>query len=278
MGRTSNSQQRLLTAASDLLWEKSYHSVTVDEVCARAGVEKGSLYHFFDSKSALTLAALQHFWTTVAKPAYEKHFSPAIPPLARFTNFLTWLEGLQREKFRNIGRVLGWPFFTLGCELGTQEPTVGEELREIEAAELWYFESAIRDALDQNVIGQTDPRAQALSFRAAVDGLLARARFLNDPDELSALAGLPINMLFPPKGNPETQLHKSRPARVSDVPPSTVCFVCRKQIVGDDHIRFYRALKKAKEAASAQIVTILLCSSTCAFRYFATLEQEMRNH
>src|SRR6266436_1030592 len=49
MGRTSSSQQRLLTAASDLLWEKSYHSVTVDEVCARAGVMKGSLYHFYDS-------------------------------------------------------------------------------------------------------------------------------------------------------------------------------------------------------------------------------------
>jgi TetR/AcrR family transcriptional repressor of nem operon len=49
MGRTCCSQQRLLTAASDLLWEKSYHSVTVDEVCARACVMRGSLYHFFDS-------------------------------------------------------------------------------------------------------------------------------------------------------------------------------------------------------------------------------------
>ena len=38
MGRTSNARQRLLDAASNLLWEKSYHSVTVDEVCARAGL------------------------------------------------------------------------------------------------------------------------------------------------------------------------------------------------------------------------------------------------
>ena len=120
MGRTSSSQQRLLTAASDLLWEKSYHSVTVDEVCARAGVMKGSLYHFFDSKSALALAALQHLWETVVKPAYQKHFSGANPLLARISSFLNGLEGLQREKFRNIGKVLGWPFFTLGCELGNQ--------------------------------------------------------------------------------------------------------------------------------------------------------------
>src|SRR5258705_3264167 len=162
MGRTSNSQRRLLTAASDLLWEKSYHSVTVDEVCARAGVLKGSLYHFFDSKSALTRAALQHLWETVAQPAYKEHFSPANAPLVRIRNFLNWLGGLQREKFRNLGRVLGWPFFTLGCELGAQEPMVSQQLCEIEAAELFYYESAIRDALDQDIIETTHPPAEAL--------------------------------------------------------------------------------------------------------------------
>ena len=209
MGRTTNSKQLLLTAASDLLWEKSYHSVTVDEVCARAGVQKASLYYFFDSKSALSLAALQHFWETVAKPAYEKHFSPANSPLTRITNFLNWLQGMQHEKFRCIGRVPGWPFFTVGCELGAQVPTISKGLCEIEAAELSYFESAIRDALGQNVIGQMDPRAQALSFRAAVEGLLGRARILNNPDELSALAALPISVLLPANGKPQT-LCKSR--------------------------------------------------------------------
>src|SRR5437667_10136952 len=195
MGRISNSQQRMLRAASDLLWEKSYHSVALDDVCARAGVLRGSLYYFFDSKSALALAALQHLWQTVAQLAYEEHFSRANPPLLRITEFPNWLQGFQREKFRNVGRVLGWPFFTLGCELGAQEPTVSKELCEIEAAELYYFESAIRDALDQDIIEPADSRAAALSLRAAVEGILARTRILNDPDELNALASLPVNIL-----------------------------------------------------------------------------------
>jgi TetR/AcrR family transcriptional repressor of nem operon len=213
MGRTSNSKPRLLIAASDLLWEKSYHSVTVDEVCARAGIKKASLYHFFDSKSSLARSALQHFWETVAMPAYEKHFSPLNPPLTRITNFLNWLQDLQREKFRNIGRVPGWLFFTLGCELGTHEPMVSEELYKIEAAELRYFESAIRDALDQNIVRQSNPRVEALSFRAAVEGLLARARILNDPDELSTLTELPVNILrlkSPGTATPSRQIKNSR--------------------------------------------------------------------
>jgi TetR/AcrR family transcriptional regulator, transcriptional repressor for nem operon len=195
MGRTNRSQQRLLTAAGDLLWEKSYHSVTIDEVCARAGVLKGSLYHFFGSKSGLVHAALQHVWETVARPAFEEHFSRANPPLARITSFLDWLQGLQLKRFRTAGRVLGWPFFTVGCELGGQEPRISEQLCKIEADELFYFESAIHDALGQEIIEPAEPRAEALVLRAAVEGILARARILNDPAELRALSELPTNIL-----------------------------------------------------------------------------------
>src|SRR5262249_34207199 len=141
MGRTSSARQRLLNAASDLLWEKSYHSVTVEDFCARASVRKGSLYHFYASKSALTVAALQHFWETIAQPAYGKHFSRANPPLARITCFLDWLQRLQRERHCHVGKVLGWPFFTLGCELGGREPVIARKVWEVESAELHYFES-----------------------------------------------------------------------------------------------------------------------------------------
>ena len=195
MGRTSSARQRLLNAASDLLWEKSYHAVTVDEVCARAGVRKGSLYHFFDSKSAVAGAALQHFWETLAKPAYDKHFSRANSPLVGITCFLDWLQGLQREKYRKVGKVLGWPFFTLGCELGAREPAIARKLCELESAELRYFESAIRDAIAQEAIEPCVARAEAISLRAAMQGILARARILDDPDELSALTTLPITVL-----------------------------------------------------------------------------------
>ncbi len=195
MGRNSNARQLLLNAASDLLWEKSYHSVTVDEVCARAGARKGSLYHFFDSKSALAVAALQHLWDTVAEPAYEESFSPSNPPLVRITCFLDWLERSQREQHRRLGKVLGWPFFNLGCELGDREPVLAGKLCAIESAELRHFESAIREAITREAIEPCSPRAEALSLRAAMHGILARARLLNDPDELSALTALPIMVL-----------------------------------------------------------------------------------
>lgn len=44
MGRTSDAKERLLAAALDLIWERSYGSVTIDAICEKAGVKKGSFY------------------------------------------------------------------------------------------------------------------------------------------------------------------------------------------------------------------------------------------
>jgi TetR/AcrR family transcriptional repressor of nem operon len=187
MGRPSEARNRILNAASNLLWEKSYHALTVDEVCARAGVRKGSLYHFFSSKSAMASEALQHFWTTVAQPAYHKYFSEQNPPIARIQQFLQWLRSVQLDEYREHGKVLGWPFFTIGCELASCEPEISEMLQRIAALEIWYFEFAIAEAMRQNQIEASDPRAIAISLRATIEGILGRARILNRPDELDAL-------------------------------------------------------------------------------------------
>ena len=49
MGRTSDAKERLMAAALDLTWEESYGAITIDDICRRAGVKKGSFYYFFES-------------------------------------------------------------------------------------------------------------------------------------------------------------------------------------------------------------------------------------
>ena len=56
MGRVSDAKQRLLQATIDLIWQNSYGAVTVDNICERAGVKKGSFYYFFPSKTDLVVA------------------------------------------------------------------------------------------------------------------------------------------------------------------------------------------------------------------------------
>src|SRR5689334_5110829 len=51
-------RERLLRAAMQLFWQKGYGSTSVADVLQRAGVNSGSLYHFFAGKQELLLAVL----------------------------------------------------------------------------------------------------------------------------------------------------------------------------------------------------------------------------
>jgi TetR/AcrR family transcriptional repressor of nem operon len=62
MGRTSDARERLIETTLDLVRRDGYGAVTVDAICEAVGVKKGSFYHFFPSKDALVIAALDWHW------------------------------------------------------------------------------------------------------------------------------------------------------------------------------------------------------------------------
>jgi TetR/AcrR family transcriptional repressor of nem operon len=55
-------RDKLLRAAEAEMLAKGYSASTVDEICDRAAVSKGSFYHFFSSKEDLGLALLDAFF------------------------------------------------------------------------------------------------------------------------------------------------------------------------------------------------------------------------
>jgi len=62
MGRVSDAKQRLMEAVRELIWAGSYGSTTIDQICEKAGVKKGSFYYFFDSKADLAVTAIEGEW------------------------------------------------------------------------------------------------------------------------------------------------------------------------------------------------------------------------
>src|SRR5215469_7035516 len=73
-------RKKLLDAAVAVIREKGYVATTVDELCARAGVAKGSFFHHFKDKEALAVAAA-NYWTETcsaffATAAYHSHRDP----------------------------------------------------------------------------------------------------------------------------------------------------------------------------------------------------------
>ncbi len=50
MGEKLDKRAMILTAAHEVFFEKGYHNATSEEIAKRAGVGKGTLYQYFDSK------------------------------------------------------------------------------------------------------------------------------------------------------------------------------------------------------------------------------------
>jgi len=61
-GPGASTRQRLVDAATELMWKHGIGEVSVDVILERAGVLRGSFYHFFASKADLLLECLDNVW------------------------------------------------------------------------------------------------------------------------------------------------------------------------------------------------------------------------
>lgn len=195
MGRTSDARERLMTAALDLMWEESYGAITIDDICHRAAVKKGSFYYFFVSKSELVIAALERLWLEAWKPALDAQFSPSVEPLKRIVNYLDSIYLKQVKAKSESGKVLGCPVCSVGSEISTQDEKLGAKIRELCAHKRRYFESAIRDAMAEGAIAPGDPTEKATALIGLMEGILTQARIMNDPELVRRLPGMAMDLL-----------------------------------------------------------------------------------
>src|SRR5436190_12175921 len=130
MGRVSDAKERLMKAVGDLIWTGSYGATTIDQICERAGVKKGSFYYFFESKADLAVAALDADWEK-RRGELDAIFSSTVPPLDRLQKYLEFGYDLQQRIKSECGCVLGCPLFSLGAEVSTQEHRLQKKINEI---------------------------------------------------------------------------------------------------------------------------------------------------
>lgn len=183
MGRVSDAKERLMGAVLELIWTGSYGTTTIDQICDKAGVKKGSFYYFFDSKCELAAAALETDWER-RRPELDAMFSPTIPALERLRRFCEFAYQKQSEMKQRFGCVLGCPLYSLGSEICTQEQKLQAKVQQILAHHKKYVETAIRDAQAEHSIPASDPAQKARMIQAYYEGLLTNARIQNDVEIL----------------------------------------------------------------------------------------------
>ena len=168
----------------DLVWTRSYGAVTVDDICEKAGVKKGSFYYFFKSKDELVAAAMDAKWDDI-RPTYDKIFSASKPPLDRLRDWFDYVYQSQKDLRGQHGCALGCPFSSVGTELIAADKTLRDAVQRMIRAKQKYFESALRDLQSEGLLqpGQ-DPAVLARQAYSYFEGVLAQARISDDLDML----------------------------------------------------------------------------------------------
>ena len=100
-------QEKLAQAAIDVVRQKGYAATTVDDICAAAGVTKGSFFHHFKSKEQSILAATER-WNDFAEKLFaEAAYRNAADPRDRVLGYVDLRIEMMRGDLADITCFLG---------------------------------------------------------------------------------------------------------------------------------------------------------------------------
>jgi TetR/AcrR family transcriptional regulator, transcriptional repressor for nem operon len=184
--RESDTKQKLLTTAVTLIWESSYGSISVDDICNRAGVNKGSFYYAFKSKSDLAVAAFEDHWNKKSA-SMDQIFSSQVAPLERLEKYCDRIVQDQLDKFALFGKLCGCPFACVGAELSTQDEQIRKKAAELSERTMKYLAGALRDAAAEGLLNTKDPVELAREIFCFAGGLVMQAKIENNPAVLESL-------------------------------------------------------------------------------------------
>jgi TetR/AcrR family transcriptional repressor of nem operon len=186
MKQESETKRKLLETAIALIWESSYGSVSVDDICTKAGVNKGSFYYAFKSKSELAVAAYERFWDA-KRPLMDQVFSSQTSPSDRLRAYCDVIIKDQNERANSFGKVLGCPFCSLGAELSTQDETIRQKIELLSERMMKYLESLVRDLAAEGLVDTKDPRGLAHELYFYITGVMMQAKIENSLKVLDRL-------------------------------------------------------------------------------------------
>lgn len=181
---SKDTREKIICATLGLLYINSYGAVSVDDICRRADVRKGSFYHYFPSKIDAVLEAFEQMWIEV-KPRMDEAFSCQFTPKERLAAYAKALYYYQHDLFAKHGKVLGCPCVSASNELSTQEDRIRERSSDIFLRYARYFETMLNDAKAQGGIPNVEnTELAARDLFSYILGMIYQAKICNNIEML----------------------------------------------------------------------------------------------
>lgn len=182
---------KLAAAAFEVFAERGFNDVNLDQVAARAGVTKGSLYCHYKSKRELILAACQYHYRTYHRKV-QAEIAPVVDPVERLRRVLAL--SVRTCVVDRANRVFTTEIFALSLR---------DEL--VRAGWAQFYDSVremyvglVAAAASTGRMTASDPRSAVTLMLDAMEGIKLRADFepqISDVDEQKAMVQALLDIL-----------------------------------------------------------------------------------
>ncbi len=202
---------------------RGYTGVGVADICARAGVLKGSFYHFFPSKQALALAAVDAYWGRQRDQWVRLLRDGDQPPLRRLRDVLAANVAAQVHDKEATGSMRGCLLGNLALELSGQDQLVQAHVDEVFTEQIRLVHGALVAAADTGTVRpEFATLATARAVLAQLEGLVLFAKLTNDPSVFDDLWPQTLRLLGVTVDAPTSRARGLRPgaaaARSANLP------------------------------------------------------------
>jgi AcrR family transcriptional regulator len=178
-------RDRLIDAARDLFGQHGYDGTSIEAILRAAGIQRGALYHHFDSKRAVFDAVLDRVIADLAAKVAEAARAAPDPAASLRAGCAAWLHltldpALQRITILDPPSVLGWKrareidarHVLGGVRRSLERATVGRERAAGEIDVLAHMLLAAVGEAALHIALSEDPQAALAAGEAAVDRML----------------------------------------------------------------------------------------------------------
>jgi TetR/AcrR family transcriptional repressor of nem operon len=201
-------REAALDRAMDIFWSQGYEATSIEDLVARMGIQRGSLYAAFGDKRTLFLAALERYRRVVARELLDALEAPG-----------SGLEAIRRFFRLRVESALD-PRRPPGCLVTNSVVELSRRDRGATAAvnaPLVEMEAAFRRALARaRAAGELEPRrdlrALARFLTSSAQGLSVMAKTFPDRALLEDVVSIVLAALEPGRpAAPRTRAAKEKP-------------------------------------------------------------------
>ena len=171
-----NSRTRLLTATIDLVRANGYAATRVDDVCAAAGVTKGSFFHHFASKEDLAIAAAGQWNDRASHLFAQAPYNLEPHALDRLLGYVSFRKELLTGDIREWSCYAG----TTIQETHETYPAIRDACATAIRDHLAMLSRLIEDVLSERPAPRIRAESLALHMQAVLQGAFVMAKAKQD--------------------------------------------------------------------------------------------------